>query len=145
MAYKENFENSVRRVEHPRPETLQKYYQFADEYLCNGFVAYKAWQKVYPNQSKSTAMKAASLVMCHNQEIKDYVARRKKEIFEAEHMDLDTINYKLMQITDDQDTAARDRISALKAIQSSLLKLKELDAKEKADDKDAKIEVKLVD
>jgi hypothetical protein len=50
----------------------------------------------------------------------------------------------LAEIVDGDGVADKDKIAAVKGIQAAIFKLKELEAKDKEDDKQ-KIEVKLVD
>lgn len=135
------YERKKYKANHPTPATLKKYYAFADEYLSNGFHAPEAWMKVY-NCNKETAKAAASVVLCYNDEIKEYVAKGKKEV--TSQFDLDWCSQKLAEIVDGDEVADKDKIAAVKGIQAAIFKLKELEAKDKEDDKQ-KIEVKLVD
>lgn len=136
------YERKKYKANHPSPATLKKYYEFADEYLSNGFHGPEAWMTTHPNCNRNTAKQMASIVLCYNDEIKEYVAKGKKEV--TSQFDLDWCSQKLAEIVDGDETADKDKIAAIKGIQAAIFKLKELEAKDKEDDKQ-KIEVKLVD
>lgn len=127
---------------HPRPQTLKKYYRFADEYLANGFHRAEAWQVIYPNQNFRTATKYASMVMNYNDQIINYINEGKKKI--TEQFDLAWCTQRLAEIVDKADAQDKDKIAAVKSIQSAIFKLKELEAKEK-EDNTATINVNLVE
>lgn len=77
----ENKEPIVKRPKvedsHPTKETLKFYFRELDkdikpkhlafllEYICNGFVAYKAYMKIYPNCSKHSAECLAGRILKH--------------------------------------------------------------------------------
>lgn len=130
------------RIANPNPRKLVDYYNFANVYIKNGFNGTKAWQETHPQANDKTARQMAWYVLACNEEIKEYVNEAKKKI--ADTYDLDWCIIKLGQIADDDTVQPKDKIAGIKAIQSQLMKMRELEAKEKADDKDEIIKIELV-
>ena len=135
-------EASKYRIAHPSPHTLVTYYEFANVYIRNGFNGTKAWQETHPQASNGTARQMSWYILAYNEEIKAYVNEAKKKL--ADTYDLDWCIAKLGQIAEDDTVQPKDKITGIKAIQNQLMKMRELDAKEKSDNKDEIIKIELI-
>lgn len=130
------------RIAHPTPKTQAKYYDFANAYINNGFNGAKAWKELNPQADDRTARQMAWYILTYNEGAKKLVSEAKKKMADA--YDLDWCIVKLGQIADDDTVQPKDKITGIKAIQNQLMKMRELEAKEKTDNKDEIIKIELI-
>lgn len=96
---------------------------FCEEYISNGYNAYKAYMVAYPKSSEQSAKGNANRLL-RTPEIKEYIKDLQKERFEALNISAERIAEKLAEIAfadkKDEDYTATAQLKALDLLQKQL-------------------------
>lgn len=96
---------------------------FCEEYISNGYNAYKAYMVAYPKSSEQSAKGNANRLL-RTPEIKAYIKDLQKERFEALNISAERIAEKLAEIAfadkKDEDYTATAQLKALDLLQKQL-------------------------
>ena len=101
----------------------ERHKAFADEYLANGYNARKAYSVCYPDANPRSVDSLAYRIL-HKPEVKEYIDKRRKELFEARMIDAirwveETADIAFAAKGDEVYTTS-DKIKALALIQKYL-------------------------
>ena len=97
--------------------------RFADTYLANGYNATQAYSSVFPKASYNTCRNNAYALL-RKPAVAEYVAARRKEIYDSLAIDAEHIAQKLAEIAfatkDDKDYVVQYQLQALDLLQKQL-------------------------
>ena len=98
--------------------------RFCEEYIANGFNARAAYYVAFPNSKKDNKQPSYPYTLLKNPEIKEYIAKRREEIYESLNIDAKRVAQELGDIAfakkGDEIYSAANKLNALELLQKQL-------------------------